>query len=393
LKKKKILFFCVGYPSFDRPANGIFTHRSVTALAERFELEVIHLMAYKYGRKLVSSDSIDGISVKRISVLHFPHFGNNTLILLNIYMMELILPRILTKEYCKSFDYFHSTMLLPTSVAISKLAKSLGIPHIAQGIGDDVNQYLRNLIKNKWVKSRFQLIDCFQLNSHALETKFRKEFSERANCFVLHRGVDLDLFPLKKEQDVNRDKVRFLYLGGVQNTNNVFSDENTKGIFVLLKAWSLIERKIGNAHLTIGGPGCKKEIFQGWLNTILCPEKISIVEFINPNDIPLLLKQNEVLLITSLNEGLPNLANEAQATGTVVLASNVGGIPETVVDGYSGFLFAAGDYEALAKNMLKMVEISKDLYSIGLNGRKNMEDNFSWQSYVKAIDKKFKEIK
>jgi len=393
LKKKRLLVFCPGYPSSDRPTNGIFTQRSVSALSEKYEVEVVHLRAFKFGRKLISSERIEGFEVKRISVIQFPNFGNNLLILINAYVYALILPKLFPKGYFESFDYFHSTMLFPTSLVVAKLANSLGKPHIAQGIGNDINKNLTGLIKNKWVRSKFRLIDCFQLNSNALEAKLNKEFPERADSFVLHRGVDLSLFSLKQEQEVSKEGVRFLFLGGVQETKNVFSDKNYKGIHVLLKAWSLVENEIGNAHLTIGGPGSTREIFKDWMATVTYPEKITFIESILPKDIPQLLKANEVVLIPSLYEGLPNLANEAQATGTVVVASKVGGIPETVIDGYSGFLFPVGDSEALANNLLKMVQISKDLYAIGLNGRKNMEDHFSWQNYVAAIDKKFKEIK
>jgi glycosyltransferase involved in cell wall biosynthesis len=392
LKKKKLLIFCPGYPSFHRPINGIFTQRSVLALSKIFDVEVIHLRALKFGRKLISVDNLDGITVIRVSVIQLPNLSCNLIMFLNAYLYSLILPKLLPKQYFKSFDYFHSTMLFPTSLIIAKLAKSLGKPHIAQGIGNDINRNLSGLIKYKWVKSRLLLVDCFQLNSNALDIKLGKEFPESVNRFVLHRGVDLDLFSLKKEQQMSKDGVRFLFLGGVQDKNNVLSDKNYKGIHVLLKAWSLIEQQISNSHLTIGGTGSSKEIFTDWLNKIAHPEKISFTDSVPPEVIPQLLKRNEVLIIPSLFEGLPNLANESQATGTVVVASKVGGIPETVVDGHSGFLFPVGDYEALAEILLKMVEISNDLYSFGLYGRRNMEEHFSWQNYVEKIDKKFIEI-
>ena len=392
MKKKRLLVFCPGYPSSDRPTNGIFTQRSVSALTEKYEIEVVHLRAVMFGRKLISSECIDGITVRRISVIQLPNFGAKLLILINAYVYASILPKLFLKGYLESFDFFHSTMLFPTSLVVAKLAKILGKPHIAQGIGNDINKNLPGLINNKWVRSRFRFIDCFQLNSNALEVKLNMEFPERADSFVVHRGVDLALFSLKKEQEVRKVGVRFLFLGGVQDTKNVFSDKNFKGIHVLLEAWSFVENEIGNAHLTIGGPGSTREIFQDWIATLAYPEKITIIESILPKDVPQILKANEVVLIPSLSEGLPNLANEAQATGTVVVASKVGGIPVTVVDGYSGFLFPVGDSKALAKSLLKLVQPTKDLFAIGLNGRKNMEDHFSWQNYVEAIDRKFKEI-
>ena len=392
MKKKRLLVFCPGYPSSDRPSNGIFTQRSVAAFTEKYEVEVVHLRAFIFGRRLISSECIDGIKVKRISVIQIPNFGTKLLILINAYFYASILPKLFSKSYFNSFDYFHSTMLFPTSLVVAKLAKSFGKPHIAQGIGNDININLPGLIKNKWVRSRFRLIDCFQLNSNELEAKLNQEFPEMADSFVTYRGIDLTLFSIKKEHEVRKEGVRFLFLGGVQDTKNVFSSKNFKGIHVLLKAWSLVENEIGNAHLTIGGPGSNKNIFRDWMATVSYPEKITIIESIIPNDIPQILKVNEVVLIPSLSEGLPNLANEAQATGTVVVASKVGGIPLTVLDGYSGFLFPAGDSEALAQNLLKLVKPTMDLYAIGLNGRKNIEDRFSWQRYVEEIDKKFKRI-
>ena len=71
------------------------------------------------------------------------------------------------------------------------------------------------------------------------------------------------------------------------------------------------------------------------------------------------------------------MAVEAQAMEKPVVASDIGGSKETVVDGKSGFLFKAKDPRDLAKVLNNVMELDKEaLHSIGNEGRKNVSKKF-----------------
>jgi glycosyltransferase involved in cell wall biosynthesis len=73
--------------------------------------------------------------------------------------------------------------------------------------------------------------------------------------------------------------------------------------------------------------------------------------------------------------GLVNL--EALSTGLPVLASRIGGIPEYVEDGQTGYLFAPGDYEALATLIGRLHEHPAECRRLGVNARTSAVERFS----------------
>jgi glycosyltransferase involved in cell wall biosynthesis len=76
----------------------------------------------------------------------------------------------------------------------------------------------------------------------------------------------------------------------------------------------------------------------------------------NRSDVPDLLASFDVFAFPSRFEGLCVAVIEAQAAGVPVVATAVGGIRETVVDGETGFLVPVGDAEALADRILRVLE-------------------------------------
>jgi glycosyltransferase involved in cell wall biosynthesis len=73
------------------------------------------------------------------------------------------------------------------------------------------------------------------------------------------------------------------------------------------------------------------------------------------NDAIALLATADVALLTSRAEGTPNVLVEAQAMGTPVVATKVGGIPDAVRDGSTGILAESGDADGLARGVLAIV--------------------------------------
>ena len=69
-----------------------------------------------------------------------------------------------------------------------------------------------------------------------------------------------------------------------------------------------------------------------------------------------LLSISDTLIMSSLREGTPIVILEAFAAGKPIIASRVGGIPETVKHDYNGFLYAQGNIHQLARQMLRMTD-------------------------------------
>jgi glycosyltransferase involved in cell wall biosynthesis len=91
-------------------------------------------------------------------------------------------------------------------------------------------------------------------------------------------------------------------------------------------------------------------------------------------DIPALLGALDVLALTSLWEGLPRVCPQAMAAGRPIVASAVDGVPEAVVDGRNGFLFAPGDVERAAEGVLRLLADPALAARFGAAGRAVVEE-------------------
>ena len=100
------------------------------------------------------------------------------------------------------------------------------------------------------------------------------------------------------------------------------------------------------------------------------------------DDIADLLSRLDIFVMPSLNEGISNTILEAMATECPVVATDVGGNPELVTPGRTGFLVAAGDPEALADGIQKYLDHPALRVKHGIEGRRVVEDMFNLQSMV-----------
>lgn len=94
----------------------------------------------------------------------------------------------------------------------------------------------------------------------------------------------------------------------------------------------------------------------------------------------------DVFILCSVREGFSNALIEAMAIGLPVIATRVGGNIEAVVDGDSGFLFSAGDDEALSRLILRLISDPAKSRSLGEHGRTRVRRDFSMAKYLRSME-------
>jgi glycosyltransferase involved in cell wall biosynthesis len=98
-----------------------------------------------------------------------------------------------------------------------------------------------------------------------------------------------------------------------------------------------------------------------------------------------LLSITEVGVLSSLYEGFPNAVLEYMAAGCPVVATDVGGIHEAVVDGETGYLVEARDHEAMAKQILRLLDAPHRVREMGILGQQIVKQKFSSEAQVNAV--------
>jgi glycosyltransferase involved in cell wall biosynthesis len=99
----------------------------------------------------------------------------------------------------------------------------------------------------------------------------------------------------------------------------------------------------------------------------------------------------DAFLLPSVNEGTPVSAIEALASGTPVVATRVGGVPDVVRDGTDGFLFEPGDVDAAAARLARLAADRALRAALGSAGRERVLERYSVSRLVDDVDRLYRE--
>lgn len=102
-------------------------------------------------------------------------------------------------------------------------------------------------------------------------------------------------------------------------------------------------------------------------------------------DIDELMPVFDLLVLPSLNEGMGRVLVEAMAAGKPVVASNVGGIPDLVLHGKTGYLVPPADEKALAEAIKKLLDDPGKAWEMGQNGKQHCQQ-FSLEAMIVKLD-------
>ncbi|MFW5869275.1 MAG: glycosyltransferase [Planctomycetota bacterium] len=120
-----------------------------------------------------------------------------------------------------------------------------------------------------------------------------------------------------------------------------------------LRAFAQTHRKVPESLLLLAGDGPDRRKLEALADELGIAKSVRFLG--NVKEIPSLLTAADVMLMTSVSEAHSVSLLEAMASRLPIVATAVGGIPETVVDGQTGLLAARGDAGALAANLVRLL--------------------------------------
>jgi glycosyltransferase involved in cell wall biosynthesis len=101
----------------------------------------------------------------------------------------------------------------------------------------------------------------------------------------------------------------------------------------------------------------------------------------------------DLLALPSYTEGMPNVVLEAFAAGVPVAATAVGGSPEVIEDGVSGYLVPPGDPGDLADRICQALDSDDVLRDMGMHGRQRVHQQFTFAAQARQYKRLFAELK
>lgn len=192
-------------------------------------------------------------------------------------------------------------------------------------------------------------------------------------------GVDVSLFSPRptEKQRIRKNlglELTAIYIGTVANLRPV------KNHALLLRVGSRLCQSHEQVRFVFAGDGPLKE------QLVALAEELGIstkVRFLGArSDIPEVLNALDIFVLPSLSEGMPNAVLEAMACGLPIVATRVGGIPELIDDGNTGFLVPSEDERQLEAILGHLLHDDAKRRALGEKGRQRVLECFRLERMV-----------
>ena len=217
---------------------------------------------------------------------------------------------------------------------------------------------------------------------------------------VIFRGINVDYFdPTTKTEEEER-KLRRRW--GVEENRKIIllpgRLTSWKGQELFLDAVNLVNIQLGYSafYAVILGSDQGRDLYKKKLIRLSEQYRLTKqVKFIDHcKDMALAYKVSDIIISSSIEpEAFGRVAVEAQSMEKLVIASNIGGSKETVIDEKTGYLFKSSDPKSLSDKILKALSLDDtSMKSIGIEGRKNTVNKFNVEKMCFSTYSEYKKL-
>lgn len=246
----------------------------------------------------------------------------------------------------------------------------------------------------RWREILYRLTDPFcdlttQVSQAGLERYVQIKAVPRHKIRYIPNGVDTERFKPNPEA---RERIRqgiglsktFIWLA-------VGRFDPQKDYPTMLKAFAKVAEERPETVLLIAGDGPLRPATEELAQQLGVAEKVRFLSI--RRDVPELMNAADAYVMSSTWEGMPMVLLEASATELSIVATDVGGNEEVVLDGNTGFLVPPNDPEALAQAMLRLMNLpEEERLRMGKLARQHIEAHYSLDRVVDQWEALYREL-
>jgi len=339
-------------------------------------------------------DLLRYVNKKKVKVIRLPvHSKNPILMLLNSFILILIILFLnISIVHARSRAPAWSC-LLATKITRRKFVTTF---HGTYNFNGSVKKFYNSVM----LRSDLIIAGTNFIFSHINEnySKYLKNLKQK--FLVIFRGINTDYYdpnktkPLDEEKllsdwDVKKNKKLILLPGRLASW---------KGQEMFIEAINLINKELDpeSFNVVILGSDQGRKIYKQKLLRLVEQYRLTNqVKFIdNCKNMPLAYKISDLVVSSSIEpEAFGRVAVEAQSMGKPIIASNIGGSIETIINDKTGFLFEAGKPESLSKKIIEVLQLDETtLKSLGNEGRKNVINKFNVEKMCFSTYSEYKKL-
>ena len=246
--------------------------------------------------------------------------------------------------------------------------------------------------------------DLIIAGSNFIFSHIKENYSEFLNFkkkfLVIFRGINVDYFDASTK--LESDEVKLLKKWEIKKEKKIVLMPGRltswKGQELFIEAVNLVKIELGYEafHVVILGSEQGRDLYKKKLVRLVEQYRLTNqIKFIDHcKDMALAYKVSDVIVSASIEpEAFGRVAVEAQSMEKLIIASNIGGSNETIINRKTGFLFESGDADSLCKKIIEAVTLDEiSVKTIGKEGRKNIIKKFNVEKMCFSTYSEYKRL-
>ena len=227
-------------------------------------------------------------------------------------------------------------------------------------------------------------------NCHAVKNQVvQRERLTEEKIEVIYNGLDLASYENSNNGKELRNELgiddHIPLVGMIANFNF-----EIKGHRYFLEAAKTVLEKIPNVEFLLVGDGPLRNHYKELTHELGLKGKVHFLG--ERSDVSAILSNLSISVLSSTSEGLSNVILESMAAGKPVIATNVGGSREIVVNGVTGYLVPPADSQTMAKAITELLQDPDKAITMGVAGKKLVGEKFSIKAMVERYENLYKSL-
>jgi len=338
-------------------------------------------------------DLLKYVDKKKVTIIRLPVQSKNPILILfnALILIGIIILNNISIVHARSRAPAWSC-LLATKITGRKFVTTF---HGTYNFSSKIKKFYNSVM----VRSHLIIAGSNFIFSHIKEN-YSKYINDKKKLLVIFRGINIDYFEpgtklendekkLLKKWEIEKDKKIILLPGRLTPW---------KGQELFIEAINLVNIELGYEafYVVILGSDQGRDLYKKKLTRLSEQYRMTKqLKFIDHcSDMALAYKVSDIIISSSIEpEAFGRVAVEAQSMEKPIIASNIGGSKETIIDNKTGYLFDSGNPKSLSDKILKVLNLSENsLKSIGVEGRKNVTNKFNVEKMCFSTYSEYKRL-
>ena len=210
-----------------------------------------------------------------------------------------------------------------------------------------------------------------------------------AQLSCIPNGVDTQLF-LPHDGAAHRDgplRKQFAVPTGVPLVGFIGRLSAEKGPELFLQAALLLHRRLPETHFVLVGDGPLRETLAAFIERFGLGNRVHLAGV--RSEMAAVYKELDLVVSTSRSEAMPLALMEAMSCGLPVVATSVGGVPEMIEHGHTGWLVEPNDFEKISERVAELLKSPADMKRMGGRARQRAVERMGIEDSVTRVAQLF----